>query len=59
MARAQARAFGIQYRCELAQVVEARKKDGEGHVRGIEGAVQATINKVHAQLAAKDEKCRT
>lgn len=55
MERAQVRALGIQYRYELGQVIEACKKDSEGHIRGVEGAVQVTINKVHAEVAEKDK----
>lgn len=37
-------------------MIEVRKKHGEGHARGIDGAVQATINNILVRITAKDEK---
>lgn len=38
----------------LLRLIEARRKDGEEHVRKMEGAVQATKTKLQAQIAARD-----
>lgn len=56
LARYQTRALEIQSTRELAQVLESRKKDGGEHVREMTGGIQATINKLHAQLGARDAR---
>lgn len=53
LARDQARMLKIS-RFKFVRLIEARKKDGEEHIRKMEGAVQATINMLQAQIAARD-----
>lgn len=56
MARDQTRALEMQPTRELAQVFDARKKDGKEHVSGKEGELQATISRLQANLNTRDAR---